>query len=67
MGGMKCGRLRQPVMQCLEGEWAATKQETRNDGGGTRQGMVQEDDEGESKEWRGNKVRVPAFWIKVGH
>ena len=50
MGGMICGRLRQPAMQCLGEGWAGARWETRDDGGGTRQGMVQEDDEGENKE-----------------
>ena len=45
----KCGHLRQPGMQNLEGERAGATQETRDDGGGTRQGMVQGDNEGESK------------------
>ena len=45
----KCGHLRQPGMQNLEGEWAGATQETRDDEGGTRQGMVQGDDEGVSK------------------
>ena len=46
----KCGRLRQPDMRNLGEEWVEATQETRDDGGGTRQGMVQEDDEGENKE-----------------
>ena len=45
----KCGRLRQPGMQSLGGEWAEATQETKDDGGGTRQGIFQEDDKGESK------------------
>ena len=42
-GGMIFGRLRQPAMRSLGGEWAGATQ-------GTGQGMVQEDDEGESRE-----------------
>ena len=48
MGGMKCGRLQKPVMRCLEWEWAATTVEWQGNGGGTGQGKVQGDDEGES-------------------
>ena len=48
MGGMRCGRLWKPAMQCLEGEWAATTMVLQGTGGGTRQEKVQEDDEGES-------------------
>ena len=43
MGGMICGHLQQPVMRSLGGEWAEATQ-------GTGQGMVQEDDKGESRE-----------------
>ena len=46
----KCGCLRQPGMRILGGEWVEATQETKDDGGGTRQGMVQGDDEGESRE-----------------
>ena len=48
VGGMKCGRLRQPGMRNLGGGWAGATQETRDDGGGTGKGVVQ-DDEGESR------------------
>ena len=50
MGGMICGCLWQPAMRCLGEEWVGATQGTRGDGGGTGQGMVQEDDEGESRE-----------------
>ena len=46
----RCGHLWQPGMQHLEEEWAGATQETKDDGGGTRQGMVQGDNEGESRE-----------------
>ena len=46
---MICGCLRQPAMRSLGGEWAGATQETMDDGGGTGQGMVQEDDEGVNK------------------
>ena len=49
MVGGKCGHLWQPGMRILEGEWAGATQETMDDGGGTGQGMVQEDDEGVNK------------------
>ena len=42
----KCGRLRQPGTRNLEEGWAGATQETRDDGGGTRQGMVQDDEGG---------------------
>ena len=45
----KCGRLRQPGMRSLGGGWAGATQETREYGGGTGKGMVQEGGEGESK------------------
>ena len=48
MGGMICGRLRQPAMQNLGVEVAGATQGTRDGGGGTGKGVVQ-DDEGESK------------------
>ena len=41
----KCGHLRQPGVQRLEEEWVEAGQGTRNGGGGTRQGMVQGDEE----------------------
>ena len=44
MGGMKCGRLRQPGMRSLEGEWAGATPGTRDDEGGTRKGVVQDDE-----------------------
>ena len=44
----KYGRLRQPGMRNLGGGWAGATQETRDDGGGTGKGMVQEGGEGES-------------------
>ena len=46
----KYGRLRQPGMRILEGEWAGATRETRDDGGGTGKGMVQEGGEGVSME-----------------
>ena len=49
MGGMRCGRLRQPVIRSLEEEWAGATQGTRDCGGGTRREVVQ-DDEGENRE-----------------
>ena len=48
MGGVRCGRLRQPGMQNLGGGWAGATQETREYEGGTGKGMVQEGGEGES-------------------
>ena len=45
MGDGKCGHLRQLGMQYLEGEGAEARQGTRNNGGGTRQGVVQDDEE----------------------
>ena len=50
MVGGRCGCLWQPGMRSLGREQAGATQEIRDDGGGTRQGMVQGDDEGESKE-----------------
>ena len=47
MGDMKCGRLRQPGMRSLEGEWAGATQGTRDGGRGTRKEVVQ-GNEGES-------------------
>ena len=41
----KCGRLQQPGMRNLGGEWVEATQETKGDEGGTRQGMVQGDEE----------------------
>ena len=49
MGDMICGRLRQPAMRYLGGGWAGAKLETRDEGRGTRQGMVQHG-EGGNKE-----------------
>ena len=49
MVGGKCGCLQQPGTRNLGGEWVEATQETRDDGGGTRQGMVQGGDKGESK------------------
>ena len=63
MGGMICGRLRQPAMRSLEGEWGGATQETRNDGGGTRQGMVQ-DDEGGNREGKRKQSQSPSFLNK---
>ena len=48
MGGMICGRLRQPAMRSLGVEGAGATQGTRDGGGGTGKGVVQ-DDEGENK------------------
>ena len=48
MGGMICGRLRQPVMRSLGVEGAGATQGTREYGGGTGKGMVQEGGDGES-------------------
>ena len=47
MGDMKCGRLQQPDMRSLGGEWAGARQGTRGYEGGTRKEVVP-DDEGES-------------------
>ena len=47
MGGMKCGRLRQPGMRNLEEEQAGARQGTRGYEGGTGKEVVP-DDEGES-------------------
>ena len=64
MGGMRCGHLRQPAMRCLEGEWAATTMVLQGTGGGTRQGRVQEDDEGVSMGWIGRQGQSPSFLNK---
>ena len=40
----KCGHLWQPGMRNLEGEWAGATQETKDDGGGTRKEMVQDNE-----------------------
>ena len=45
----KCGRLWQPGMRCLGVGQAEAKQEIRDDGGGTRREVVQ-DDKGENME-----------------
>ena len=63
----KCGCLQQPGMRSLGEEWVGATQGTKDDGGGTGQVWFTRTTKGRVGSEGGSKVRVPAFWKKVGH